>query len=123
MTLRRIRLPSCVVLLGLAATACRTAQPAATEHPSVAAPATVRTLRDLYGPGDPRIPGTYDLITSFDVVHDMPHPRPAMREIKRALNPGGAYFVLEFNFSGDLQQNIDHPMGIGAFGYLSLIHI
>lgn len=63
------------------------------------------------------IPGTFDLITSFDVVHDMPHPRPAMQEIKRALNPGGAYFVLEFNFSGDLQQNIDHPMGIGAFGY------
>jgi len=23
------------------------------------------------------IPGTYDLITCFDVVHDMPHPRPA----------------------------------------------
>jgi 2-polyprenyl-3-methyl-5-hydroxy-6-metoxy-1,4-benzoquinol methylase len=63
------------------------------------------------------IPGTYDLITSFDVVHDMPHPRPAMREISKALKPGGTYFVLEFNFSGDLQQNIDHPLGIGAFGY------
>jgi SAM-dependent methyltransferase len=63
------------------------------------------------------IPGTYDLITTFDVVHDMPHPRPALREIKRALKPGGTYFMLEFNFSGDLQQNIDHPLGIGAFGY------
>ena len=63
------------------------------------------------------IPGAYDLITSFDVVHDMPHPRPAMREIRNALNPGGTYFVLEFNFSGDLQHNIDHPLGIGAFGY------
>ena len=63
------------------------------------------------------IPGTYDLITSFDVVHDMPHPRPAMREIRKALKPGGTYFVLEFNFSGDLQHNIDHPLGIGAFGY------
>jgi len=63
------------------------------------------------------IPGSYDLITTFDVVHDMPRPRPAMKEIKKALKPGGTYFVLEFNFSGDLQQNIDHPMGIGAFGY------
>ncbi len=63
------------------------------------------------------IPGRYDLITTFDVVHDMPHPRPAMREIKAALNPGGTYFVLEFNFFGDLQRNIDHPLGIGAFGY------
>ena len=63
------------------------------------------------------IPGTYDLITTFDVVHDMPHPRPALTAIHRALKPGGTYFVLEFNFSGDLQQNIDHPLGIGAFGY------
>jgi SAM-dependent methyltransferase len=63
------------------------------------------------------LPGTYDLITSFDVVHDMPRPRPALSAIRRALKPDGTYFVLEFNFSGDLQQNIDHPMGIGAFGY------
>jgi SAM-dependent methyltransferase len=63
------------------------------------------------------IPGTYDLITSFDVVHDMPRPRPALQEIRLALKPGGTYFVLEFNFFGDLQQNLDHPMGIGAFGY------
>lgn len=63
------------------------------------------------------IPGQYDLITTFDVVHDMPRPRPALKEIRQALTPGGTYFVLEFNFFGDLQQNIDHPMGIGAFGY------
>jgi SAM-dependent methyltransferase len=63
------------------------------------------------------VPGQFDLITTFDVVHDMPKPRPAMKEIKRALKPDGTYFVLEFNFSGDVQENIDHPMGIGAFGY------
>ena len=63
------------------------------------------------------IPGTYDLITTFDVVHDMPFPRPALTEIRKALNPDGTYFVLEFNYFGDLQRNIDHPLGIGAFGY------
>ncbi len=63
------------------------------------------------------IPGAYDLITTFDVVHDMPYPRAALREIKRALKPGGSYFVLEFLFHGDLQQNIEHPLGLGAFGY------
>jgi len=63
------------------------------------------------------IPGQFDLITTFDVVHDMPFPRPALSEVKGALKPGGTYFVLEFNFFGDLQQNIDHPLGIGAFGY------
>jgi SAM-dependent methyltransferase len=68
------------------------------------------------------IPGTYDLITTFDVVHDMPRPRPALRLIKEALNPGGTYFMLEFNFFGDLQRNIDHPFGIGAFGYSASVN-
>ena len=63
------------------------------------------------------IPGAYDLITCFDVVHDMPFPREALPRIRTALTPGGSFFVLEFNFSDDLQQNIDHPFGIGAFGY------
>jgi len=63
------------------------------------------------------IPGTYDLITTFDVVHDMPHPRAALPAIKGALKPGGTYFVLEFLFYGDVQQNIAHPLGLGAFGY------
>ena len=63
------------------------------------------------------IPGTYDLITTFDVVHDMPRPRPAMKEFKKALKPGGTYVVVEINLSGDLQETLDHPLGIGAFGY------
>ncbi len=63
------------------------------------------------------IPGQFDLITTFDVVHNMPRPRPALAAIRKALKPDGTYFMQEFNFSGDLQANIDHPMGIGAFGY------
>lgn len=63
------------------------------------------------------IPGSYDLITCFDVVHDMPFPRRTLPKVREALAPGGSFFVLEFNFSDDLQENIDHPFGIGAFGY------
>jgi 2-polyprenyl-3-methyl-5-hydroxy-6-metoxy-1,4-benzoquinol methylase len=63
------------------------------------------------------IPGAFDLIACFDVVHDMPFPRQALPQIQKALAPGGSFFVLEFNFSDDLQENIDHPFGIGAFGY------
>ena len=68
------------------------------------------------------IPGSYDLITTFDVVHDMPRPRPALKQIRSALKPGGTYFVLEFNFWSDLQKNIDHPLGIGAFGYSASVN-
>jgi 2-polyprenyl-3-methyl-5-hydroxy-6-metoxy-1,4-benzoquinol methylase len=68
------------------------------------------------------IPGRYDLITCFDVVHDMPRPVEGMRAIRDALTPGGSFFVLEFNFSSDLRGNIDHPFGIGAFGYASSVN-
>ncbi|CAA9567168.1 MAG: hypothetical protein AVDCRST_MAG59-3134 [uncultured Thermomicrobiales bacterium] len=63
------------------------------------------------------IPGAYDLITCFDVVHDMPFPRRALPQVHAALAPGGSFFVLEFNLSGELQANIDHPFGLGAWGY------
>jgi SAM-dependent methyltransferase len=68
------------------------------------------------------LPGTYDLITTFDVVHDMPHPLEALRAIRAALKPDGTYFVLEFNLFGDVQRNIDHPFGLGAFGYSASIN-
>ena len=74
-------------------------------------------LRFEVGDVERGLPEQYDLITCFDVVHDMPRPRPALKSIRESLQPGGTYFVLEFNFSSDLQENIAHPLGIGAFGY------
>jgi SAM-dependent methyltransferase len=68
------------------------------------------------------IPGAFDLITCFDVVHDMPRPIEALRAIRAALTPGGSFFVLEFNLSDDLQENIDHPFGMGAFGYAASVN-
>jgi 2-polyprenyl-3-methyl-5-hydroxy-6-metoxy-1,4-benzoquinol methylase len=68
------------------------------------------------------IPGSYDLITCFDVVHDMPFPRRALPQVRAALAPGGSFFVLEFNFSHDLQANIDHPFGLGAWGYAASVN-
>jgi len=63
------------------------------------------------------VPGTFDLITLFDVLHDMPHPKPALESIAHALRPGGTCLVAEFNVFGDLAHNIEHPLGLGAFGY------
>jgi ubiquinone/menaquinone biosynthesis C-methylase UbiE len=63
------------------------------------------------------LPEQYDLITTFDVVHDMVDPLGALKAIRAALKPGGVYLMGEFNFASDLAGNIDHPLGLGLFGY------
>jgi 2-polyprenyl-3-methyl-5-hydroxy-6-metoxy-1,4-benzoquinol methylase len=68
------------------------------------------------------LPGTYDLVTCFDVVHDLPKPIETLQAIRRSLAPGGCLFVLEFNLSSDLQENIEHPLGMGAFGYAASVN-
>jgi SAM-dependent methyltransferase len=61
------------------------------------------------------LPEQYDLITTFDVVHDMVDPVGALRAIRAALKPGGVYLMGEFRFASDLAGNLNHPMGV--FGY------
>mgnify|MGYP001171485183 FL=1 len=68
------------------------------------------------------LPRQYDLITMLDVVHDMPDPVPALAALRTSLKPGGRLFVMEFNFSSDLSENIQHPMGLGAFGYAASVN-
>jgi SAM-dependent methyltransferase len=56
------------------------------------------------------LPGQYDLITSFDVLHDMVDPRAALRAIRQALKPDGTYLLLEINCSEKLEENAG-PIG------------
>ena len=56
------------------------------------------------------LPGQYDLITSFDVLHDMVDPRAALRAIWRSLKPDGTYLLLEINCADKLEENAG-PIG------------
>lgn len=47
----------------------------------------------------------YDLITTFDVVHDAAHPLELLRAIRRALRPAGSYLCLEVNCRDTLEEN------------------
>ena len=53
---------------------------------------------------------SYDLITTFDVVHDSVDPQGLIRDVRRCLRPDGTYLMLEINASGNLEDNL-HPMG------------
>lgn len=59
----------------------------------------------------------YDLITTFDTVHDMVNPVGALTSIRAALAPDGALLWTEFNVSGDLAENLDNPLNLAKFTY------
>ena len=49
--------------------------------------------------------GRYDVVTTFDVVHDAVNPRGMLRSIHDALQPDGTYLCLEINCSDKPEQN------------------
>ncbi len=52
----------------------------------------------------------FDLVTTFDVVHDAIDPVGLMSAIRRALVPGGTYLVQEINVSSKPEEN-HRPLG------------
>jgi SAM-dependent methyltransferase len=56
------------------------------------------------------LPERYDLITTFDVVHDAVDPLGLLRAIRQALQPDGTYLCLEINCQDRLEQNAG-PLG------------
>jgi 2-polyprenyl-3-methyl-5-hydroxy-6-metoxy-1,4-benzoquinol methylase len=55
--------------------------------------------------------GAYDLITAFDVIHDLAHPAEVLENIYDALRTGGAFLMVDVAASSHLHENIDHPLG------------
>jgi SAM-dependent methyltransferase len=65
----------------------------------------VRDVATLGGPPD------YDLVTTFDSVHDQADPARVLRGIFEMLRPGGTYLCVDVQASSDLAGNLDHPLG------------
>jgi SAM-dependent methyltransferase len=53
----------------------------------------------------------FDLITTFDAVHDQARPDLVLAGIARALRPGGVYLCVDISASSKLPENLDHPLG------------
>lgn len=62
------------------------------------------------------IPEKYDLITTFDVVHDAPRPLELLQRIRAALNPGGRYVCMDVNCSDRLEENVG-PVAALRYGF------
>ena len=51
--------------------------------------------------------GKYDLITSFDAIHDQADPAGMLASINQALRPNGVYLVQDIAGSSSLEKNLD----------------
>jgi SAM-dependent methyltransferase len=57
------------------------------------------------------ISNRFDIVTSFDAIHDQAQPDKVLRNIWEALKPGGIHFMLDEAGSSNLEENLDHPLG------------
>jgi SAM-dependent methyltransferase len=62
------------------------------------------------------LPGSFDVITTFDVVHDAVDPLGLLRSIRDALRPGGSYLCLEINCSDRATANVG-PIATLLYGF------
>ncbi|MGW0708197.1 class I SAM-dependent methyltransferase [Streptomyces sp. NPDC002643] len=63
------------------------------------------------------IDGTYDLITAFDVIHDLARPAETLTAIARALRDDGLFLMGDIAASSHLERNLDHPFGPALYGF------
>lgn len=61
----------------------------------------------------------FDLITSFDVIHDLVDPLVGLRRIRSALEPDGLYLMMEPNAGSDVEDNLT-PRGAMLYGVSAL---
>jgi len=64
-------------------------------------------VRDLAGYAER---ARFDLVTTFDAVHDQKDPQALIRALRGALKPGGLYLAQEIGGSAKLENNLDFPM-------------
>lgn len=65
------------------------------------------------------LPERYDVITTFDVVHDAVDPLALLQSIRDALVPGGRYLCLDVNCSADPTANTG-PIAALLYGFSML---
>ncbi|MFP4611655.1 MAG: class I SAM-dependent methyltransferase [Thiohalophilus sp.] len=52
----------------------------------------------------------YDLITTFDAVHDQARPLSVLRGIYRALKDDGVYLMQDIHGHSEVHENLEHPI-------------
>ncbi len=67
--------------------------------------------RDLSDFDDTAEPAAFDLVTTFDAVHDQAKPLSLLKGIHRTLRPDGVYLAQDIHGSSHHLEDREHPMG------------
>ena len=66
-------------------------------------------------------PEAFDLIATFDAIHDQARPLSVLQGIRRALTPDGVYLMQDISGTSHVEKDVEHP--IGTFLYaVSCMH-
>lgn len=68
-------------------------------------------VRDLSDFDQTAEPAAFDLVTTFDAVHDQAHPLALLRGIRRTLKPEGVYLAQDIHGSSHHHLDTEHPLG------------
>jgi ubiquinone/menaquinone biosynthesis C-methylase UbiE len=68
-------------------------------------------VRDLSNFDQTAEPAAFDLVTTFDAVHDQARPLEVLKGIQRALKPAGVYLMQDIRGSSRIHDDIGHPLG------------
>lgn len=63
----------------------------------------------------------FDLVCTFDAIHDQAKPADVLKNIRKALKPDGIYLMQEIGLHTDVADNMNHPLA--SFVYtISCMH-
>lgn len=61
---------------------------------------------------------SFDFITTFDCLHDMPNPTPVMQAIYRALKPDGTWLIADIHSLPSFEENLEkNPLAPLLYGF------
>jgi 2-polyprenyl-3-methyl-5-hydroxy-6-metoxy-1,4-benzoquinol methylase len=69
------------------------------------------TARDLSDFDETAEPAAYDVVFTFDAVHDQARPSRLLRGIRRTLAEDGVYVMQDIHGHTEAHQNLAHPLG------------
>jgi ubiquinone/menaquinone biosynthesis C-methylase UbiE len=56
-------------------------------------------------------PEAFDVVTTFDAIHDQARPLNVLKGIHRTLKPDGVYLMQDISGTSHVDQDIEHPLG------------